>query len=113
MTHHSVMTSIIITHQKIDKFDVLSTDFSSKLTFRDVISLIINQCNARCPRCASGGHFVLASRAFIAKTSALLVLLKFQLLEELTNRFLYKIIFLPTKNLLFKIITYTRMWLKF
>ena len=50
MTHHSVMTSSLpIKILKIDKFDDLSCDIDYNNTdvFRDVISLIINQCGPR------------------------------------------------------------------
>ena len=51
---------------KIDKFDYFSSDidFNRKTDiFRDVISLIINQCDSRRPKGASGGYEVFASRA--------------------------------------------------
>ena len=39
-------------------------DYNSRTdVLRDVISLIINQCDARRPQDASGGHKVSASRA--------------------------------------------------
>ena len=66
MTHHSVMTSsLCIKNFKIDKFDdfLSDIDFNSKTDiFRDVFSLIINQCDPRRPKGASGGHKVSASR---------------------------------------------------
>ena len=67
MTHHFVMTSSLrIKNFKIDKFGDFSSeiDFDTKMDiFRDVISLIINQCDPRRPKGASGGHKVSASRA--------------------------------------------------
>ena len=67
---------VIITHQilKIDKFGDFSCDIdysSSTGVFRDVISLIINQCDPRRPQGASGGHFVSASRAAQASEARL------------------------------------------
>ena len=67
MTHHSVMTSSLrIKISKFDKFGDFSSDidFNSRIVvFRDAIYLIINQCDPRRPKGASGGHFVSASRA--------------------------------------------------
>ena len=67
MTHHSVMTSSLrIKNFKIDKFSDFSCDIeynSETDLFRDVISLIINQCDLRRPKGASGGHKVSVSRA--------------------------------------------------
>ena len=67
MTHHFVMTSsLLIKILKIDNFDDFSSDidFNSKIKiFRDVIFLIINQCDSRLPKGASGGHKVSACRA--------------------------------------------------
>ena len=67
MTHHFVMTSSLrIKNFKIDKFGDFSSeiDFNTKMDiFRDVISLIINQCDPRRPKGASGGHEMSASRA--------------------------------------------------
>ena len=58
MTHHSVMTSSLrIKIKKIDKFSDFSSDidYSSKTyVFRDVIYHIINQCEPRSPKEASG-----------------------------------------------------------
>ena len=64
----SLCYDVIITHQnfKKDKFgDFMSDiDFNTKMDiFKDVISLIINQCDPRRPKGASGGHKVSASRA--------------------------------------------------
>ena len=67
MTHHFVMTSsLLIKILKIDKFGDFSSDidYNSRTDlFREVISLIINQCDSRRPKGASGGHKVSASRA--------------------------------------------------
>ena len=75
MTHHSVMTSSLrIKILKIEKFGNFSSDidFNTKMdTFRDVISLIINQCDLRRPKGASGGHKVYASRAAQASEARL------------------------------------------
>ena len=75
MTHHSVMTSsLLIKILKIDKFGDFSSDidFNTKLDiFRDVISLIINQCDPRRPKGVSGGHKVSASRAAQASEARL------------------------------------------
>ena len=64
MTH---CYDVIITHKKTtDKFDDFSSDidYNSRTdVFRDVISFIINQCEPRRPKGASGGHKVSASRA--------------------------------------------------
>ena len=59
---------VIITHQnlKIDKFGDFSCDIdynSSTGVFRDVISLIINQCDSRRPQGASGRHSVCQPRS--------------------------------------------------
>ena len=60
MTHHSVMTSSLrIKNFKIDKFGDFSSDsdFNSRTDIlRDVIFLIINQCDPRRPKVAFGGH---------------------------------------------------------
>ena len=65
MTHHFVMTSSLrIKNFKIDKFGDFSSDIdfhSWTDIFRDAISLIINQCDPRRPKGASGGHKVSAS----------------------------------------------------
>ena len=76
MTHHSVMTSSLrIKILKMDKFADFSCDigYASRTgVFRDVISLIINQCDPRRPKGASGGHEVFASRAAQASEARLL-----------------------------------------
>ena len=73
--HHSVMTSSLhIKNFKIDKMgDFLSDiDFSTTMDiFIDAISLIINQCDLRRPKGASGGHEVSASRAAQASEARL------------------------------------------
>ena len=67
ITHHSVMkSSLLIKILKIDKFGEFSydIDYNSRTdVFRDVISLIINQCDPRRPKGSSGGHKVSPSRA--------------------------------------------------
>ena len=75
MTHHFVMTSSLpIKILKIDKFGDLSCDinYNSRTdVFRDVISLIINQCDPRRPKGAPGGHKVSASRTAQASEARL------------------------------------------
>ena len=77
MTHHFVMTSsLLIKILKIDKFGDFSCDIDYKSrtdVFRDVISLIINQCDPRRPKGASGGHKVSASRAAQANEARLYI----------------------------------------
>ena len=77
MTHHSVMTSSLrIKNFKIDKFGDFSSDidFNTKIDiFRNVISLIINQCDPRRPKGASGGHKVSAIRAAQASEARLYI----------------------------------------
>ena len=58
---------------KIDKFGDFSCDIDYNCrtyVFRDVISLIINQCDLRQLKGASGGHFVRQPRS-ASKRSAL------------------------------------------
>ena len=79
MTHHSVITSSLrIKILKIDKFGDFSCDidYSSSRTdiFRDVISLIINQCDPMRPQGASRGYKVSANRAAQASEARLLYL---------------------------------------
>ena len=81
MTHHSVMESSLHKNFEIDKFGYFSSDidFKSKMDiFRDDISLIINPCDPRRPKGASGGHFVSASRAAQASEAHLLIFLNEQ-----------------------------------
>ena len=77
MTHHSVMTSSLrIKFFKIYKFGDFSSDidFNTKTDiFRDVISLLINQCDPRRPKGASGGHKVSASRGAQASEARLYI----------------------------------------
>ena len=69
MTHHSVMTSSL--YIKIFDFSC-DIDYNSRTdVFRDVIPVIINQCDPRRPKGASGGHKVSASRAAQASESRL------------------------------------------
>ena len=79
MTHHFVITSsLLINILKIDKFGDFSCDidYNSRTdVFRDVISLIINQCDPRRPKGASGGHKVSASRAAQASEASLSILI--------------------------------------
>ena len=67
MTHHFFITSsLLIKILKIDIFGDFSCDIDYSImtgVFRDVLSLIINQCDPRRPKGASGGHEVSASRA--------------------------------------------------
>ena len=80
MTHHFVMTSsLLIKNLKIDKFGDFSyeIDYNSRSdVFRNVISIIFNQCDPRRPKGASGGHKVSASRAAQASEARLSLLLK-------------------------------------
>ena len=75
MTHHSVLTSSLhIKIFKIDKFSDFTSDidYNSKTgVFKDVIPLIINQCDPRRPAGASGGHKVSASPAAQASEARL------------------------------------------
>ena len=75
MTHHFVMTSsLLIKILKIDKFGAFpyDIDYNNRTdVFIDVISLIINQCDPRRPKGASGGHKVSASRAAQASEARL------------------------------------------
>ena len=75
MTHHFVITSsLLIKILKIGKFCDFScdVDYNSRADeFCDVISLIINQCDPRRPKGASGGHKVSASRAAQASEARL------------------------------------------
>ena len=73
--HHSVMmSSLRIKILKIDKFGDFSCDIDSNSrtdVFRDVISVMINQCDSRRLQGASGGHKVSASRAAQASEARL------------------------------------------
>ena len=84
MTHHFVITSsLLINILKIDKFGDFSCDidYNSRTdVFRDVISLIINQCDPRRPKGASGGHKVSASRAAQASEARLLSIIAMRIL---------------------------------
>ena len=75
LTHHFVMTSsLLIKNLKIDKFCDFSCDieYNSRTdVFRNVISLIIHQCDPRRPKGASGGHKVSASCAVQASEARL------------------------------------------
>ena len=75
--HYSVMTSLLrIKILKIDKFGDFSCDIDYKSrtgVFRDAISLLINQCDPRRPKGASGGHKVFASRAALASEARLYI----------------------------------------
>ena len=77
MTHHFVMTSSFrIKNFKIDKFRDFSSDIDYHIRteiFRDTISLVINQCDPRRPKGASGGHKVSASRAAHASEARLCI----------------------------------------
>ena len=80
MTHHSVMTSSLrIKILEIDKFGDFSSDidFNTKADiFRDVNSLIIDQCDPRRTKGASCGHKVSACCAPQASEARLSLLLK-------------------------------------
>ena len=90
MTHHFAMTSsLLIKILKIDKFGVFSSDidFKTKMDiFIDAISLIINQCDLRRPKGASGGHEVSASRTAQASEARLYIYSCNELIEETAGR---------------------------
>ena len=72
----SLCYDVIIMHQKLkfNKFNDFSSDidFNSKTDiFLDIISLVINQCEPRCPNGASDGHKVSASRTAEASEARL------------------------------------------
>ena len=75
MNHHYVMTSSLHTNiLKIDKFGDFSCDidYNSRAdVFSDVIPVIINQCDFRCPKAASDGRKVSISRAAQASEARL------------------------------------------
>ena len=77
MTHHSVMTSSL--RNKILKFDKFcdfscDSDYNSRAdVFSDVNFLIINQCDPRRPKGASGVHKVSASLAAKASEARLYI----------------------------------------
>ena len=85
MTHDSVMTSsLCIKNCKIDKFCDFSSDidYTSKTdVFRDVIYLILNQCEPRRPLGASGRHKVSASRTPQASEARLFSLIVVYVLD--------------------------------
>ena len=78
----SLCYDVIIAHQKIlkiDKFGDFSCDIdhnSRTDVFRDLISLIINQCDPGRPQGASDGHKVSASRAAQASEARLFILIR-------------------------------------
>ena len=80
MTHHFAITSsLLIKILKMDKLGDFSSDidFHSRTDiFRDALSLIINQCDPRRPKGASGGHEVSASRAAQASEARLYYLIR-------------------------------------
>ena len=77
ITHHFVITSSLrIKILKIDNSGDFSCDidYNSRTDiFRDVISLIINQCYPRRPKGVSGRHKVSASRAAQASEARLYI----------------------------------------
>ena len=91
VTHHFFMaSSLLIKILKIDNFGDFSCDieYNSRTdVFRDVIALIINQCDPRRPKGPSGGHKVSASRAAQA-SEACLYILKLQEMFYFYFRFL-------------------------
>ena len=80
MTHHFVMTSSLrIKNFKIHKFGDFSIEIglNTKMDiFRDVISLIINQCDPRRLKGASGRHKVSASSAAQASEARLYIYMR-------------------------------------
>ena len=79
MTHHFVMmSSLRIKNFKIDQFGDFSCDidYNSRTDiFIDAISLIIDQCDPRRPKGASGGHESVCQPRSASKRSALVILL--------------------------------------
>ena len=77
MTHHFFMTSsLLIKILKFDNFSDFSCDidYNSRTDiFRDVISLILTQCDPKRPKGASDGHKVSASRTAQASESRLYI----------------------------------------
>ena len=75
MTHHFFITSsLLIKILQIDIFCDFSCDIDYSImtdVFRDVLSLIINQCDPSRPKGASGGHEVSASRTAQASEARL------------------------------------------
>ena len=73
----SSLYDVIITHQILKIYIWLFScdiDYNSRTdVFRDVISLIINQCDPRRPKGASGRHKVPASRAAKASEARLYI----------------------------------------
>ena len=65
----SLCYDVIITHQNFKNCDMYCNSRTD--VFRDIISLIINQCDPRRPKGASGGHKVSASRAAHASEARL------------------------------------------
>ena len=64
---------VIITHQNFINFSC-NIDYNCMTDlFQDVISLLINQCDPRRPKGASGGHKVSASRAAQANEARLYI----------------------------------------
>ena len=76
--NHFVMTSsLLIKILKFDKFGefLCDIDYNSRTdVFRDVIFLIINHCDPRHPKGASGGHKVSANRAAQTSEARLLII---------------------------------------
>ena len=70
MTHHSVMMS----SSRFKNLKIVFDDFCSNSDiFRDVISLIIDQCDPKRAKGASGGHKVFATRAAQASEASLYI----------------------------------------
>ena len=88
MPHHFVMTSSLHNKNfKNDKFGDFSCDidYNSRTdVFRDVISLIINQCDPRSPKSASGGHSVRQRRS-ASKRSTLVYMVCIYIYISVTN----------------------------
>ena len=83
LTYHFVMTSsLLIKILKIEKLGDFSCniDYNSRTdVFREVIFHIINQCDPRRPKCASGGHKVSASSTTQASEARLYIYGSFHL----------------------------------
>ena len=80
MTHHFVITSsLLIKIFKIDKFGDFSSDIdynSSTGVLRDVLSLIIHQCDPKRPQGASGEHSVRQPRSSSKRSALVSYILK-------------------------------------
>ena len=84
-------SSLRIKILKIGKFGDFSCiiDYNSRTkVFSDVIPVIINQCDPRRPKGASGGHKVSASRAAQASEARLYII---QIITKILNKNIFQI----------------------